>query len=219
MPVIQGPINEQIMEIENYMFQLNEIPDGMENCVVVDEIKNDFPPPEKGMYHKVYYELVKKEFFVQAFERPLTPEEELEKEIKEIRLMSSQTNKIDYYEQMDKEKATLEEVRTAKFDALKEVCDNEILKGFYSPSMDATFGFSFTDQMNITQQMIVFILDPAPIMWKTEDKGLMEITKEQFIQIAYEAGAHKQKQIMRWWQLKAIVITAQTKEEIIELEW
>jgi hypothetical protein len=120
---------------------------------------------------------------------------------------------------MDKESSSIEEVRMAKYNALKEQCDEHILADFYSSSTDAQYGFSEIDQMNMTQQMILFFINPGPIMWKTEDKGLVQLTKEQFIGVAFEAQRHKEKQIKHWWQLKANVLAAQTKEEIMEFEW
>lgn len=131
----------------------------------------------------------------------------------------NRTSSVNYYNLLDKEKATLEEVRDAKYFALKEECDKHILFGFYSASTGARYGFSETDQMNMTQQMILFFINPSPIMWKTEDKGLISLTKEKFLTLAFEAQAHKEKQINNWWKLKANILAAQTKEEIMAFEW
>lgn len=219
MAVIQGLIVDNIMEIHNFMPHLDEVPEWIEGGIYVEEIKTDFPPPkERATYNQICYDLIKKEFFAKVKQRELTKEEKLEDLVQEVRIAKN-PSRIEYYEELDKEKSTMEEIRTAKFDAIKETCDNKILAGFHSPSMDADFGFSFTDQMNMTQSMIIFMVDSTPIMWKTEDKGLIEIRKEQFVQVSFEAGAHKEKQINHWWQLKANILAAQTKEEIMKIEW
>jgi hypothetical protein len=123
------------------------------------------------------------------------------------------------YDLLDKEISDIDVVREAKYYALKEQCDEHILAGFWSVSTSAQYGFTEIDQMNMTQQMILFFIDPRPIGWKTEDKGVVTLTKEQFIGVAFEAQKHKSAQINRWWQLKATILAAQTKEEIMSLEW
>lgn len=128
-------------------------------------------------------------------------------------------SKTELYLALDKENASLESVREAKYYALKEACDNAILGGFHSPSIKAVFGFKETDQMNMTQQMILFFINDKPVMWKTEDKGIIELTKEQFIVLAFEAQTHKLAQIDKWRGLSVQVQSAKTKEEIITMEW
>jgi len=171
----------------------------------------------------LYVNVETKEVFYKYSTRPQSMEEKIE----ELDTLKKDVNVINmrmlsaglFYKAMDKESSSIEEVRMAKYNALKEQCDEHILADFYSPSTDAQYGFSEIDQMNMTQQMILFFINPGPIMWKTEDKGLIQLTKEQFIGVAFEAQRHKEKQIKHWWQLKANVIAAQTKEEIMEFEW
>ncbi|MDR4999535.1 DUF4376 domain-containing protein [Brevibacillus parabrevis] len=41
--------------------------------------------------------------------------------------------------------------------------------------------------------------DLAETQWKTEDAGIVSLTREQCIEVVLEAGQHKQEQIARYW--------------------
>ncbi|MED2006686.1 DUF4376 domain-containing protein [Brevibacillus borstelensis] len=117
--------------------------------------------------------------------------------------------------------APLEQVKVAKIDFLNNECFKDISAGFNSASTGHTFRFNEEDQANFNQQGTLFLLKPdlAEVQWKTEDAGIVTLTRDQFIQVVIEASEHKQKLITRYWELKAQVEAAQTKEEIDAINW
>ncbi|RNB72189.1 DUF4376 domain-containing protein [Brevibacillus panacihumi] len=117
--------------------------------------------------------------------------------------------------------APLEQVKVAKIDFLNQECFNAIYAGFASTSTGHTFRFNEEDQANFNQQSTLFLLKPdlAETQWKTEDAGIVTLTRDQFIEVVFEAGQHKQQQIEKYWTLKAQVEAAETKEEIDAINW
>ncbi|MFJ8247286.1 hypothetical protein [Peribacillus asahii] len=83
-------------------------------------------------------------------------------------------------------------------------CEKRILKGFYSLTKDAFYGFSTMDQMNFTQQLLLVSLDPSieSVEWKTEDKGILLHTKDEFINVCKEGEKHKRETIGKYWEIK-----------------
>ncbi|GAA4704079.1 DUF4376 domain-containing protein [Brevibacillus fulvus] len=117
--------------------------------------------------------------------------------------------------------APLEQVKTAKIDFLNNECFKAIYAGFISASTGHTFRFNEEDQANFNQQSTLFLLKPdlAETQWKTEDAGIVTLTRDQFIEVVFEAGQHKQQQIGKYWTLKAQVEAATTKEEVDSINW
>ncbi|MEK3745859.1 DUF4376 domain-containing protein [Brevibacillus sp. FSL K6-0770] len=117
--------------------------------------------------------------------------------------------------------APLEQVKQAKVDYLNQECFKAIYAGFTSASTGHQFRFNEEDQVNFNQQSTLFLLKPAlaETQWKTEDAGIVSLTREQFIEVVLEAGQHKQEQIARYWGLKAQVEAAETKEQIDAINW
>ncbi|TGV13629.1 DUF4376 domain-containing protein [Mesorhizobium sp. M00.F.Ca.ET.186.01.1.1] len=117
--------------------------------------------------------------------------------------------------------ASLEQVKQAKIDFLNQECCQAIYAGFTSVSTGYQFRFNEEAQANFNQQSTLFLLKPdlAEIQWKTEDSGIVRLTREQFIEVVLEAGQHKQQQIAKYWTLKAQVEAAETKEQIDAINW
>ncbi|WP_431809871.1 DUF4376 domain-containing protein [Brevibacillus agri] len=117
--------------------------------------------------------------------------------------------------------APLEEVKKAKIDFLNNECFKAIYASFTSASTGHTFRFNEEDQANFNQQCTLFLLKPdlADVQWKTEDAGIVTLTREQFIEVVFEAGQHKQQQIGKYWTLKAQIEAATTKEEVDSITW
>ena len=80
-------------------------------------------------------------------------------------------------------------------------CFKAIYTGFTSASTGRQFRFNEEDQANFNQQSTLFLLKPdlAETQWKTEDAGIVSLTREQCIEVVLEAGQHKQEQIARYW--------------------
>lgn len=117
--------------------------------------------------------------------------------------------------------ATLEQVKAVKIDFLNNECFKAINAGFTSTTTGHTFRFNEEDQANFNQQSTLFLLKPdlAETQWKTEDVGIVTLTRDQFIEVVFEAGQHKQQQIGKYWTLKAQVEDATTKEEVDAINW
>ncbi|KZE55707.1 hypothetical protein AV540_26220 [Brevibacillus parabrevis] len=109
--------------------------------------------------------------------------------------------------------ASLEQVKQDKIDFLNRECFEAIYAGFTSDSTGHQFRFNEEDQANFNQQSTLFLLKPdlAETQWKTEDAGIVSLTREQFIEVVLEAGQHKHQQIARYWGLKAQVESAKKK--------
>ncbi|WGV59387.1 DUF4376 domain-containing protein [Brevibacillus brevis] len=117
--------------------------------------------------------------------------------------------------------ASLEQVKAAKIDLLNNDCFKTIFAGFKSVSTGYTFRFNEEDQANFNQQSSLFLLKPelTETQWKTEDAGIVTLTREKFIEVVYEAGDHKQEQINKYWKLKEQIEGATTKEEVDRINW
>jgi hypothetical protein len=117
--------------------------------------------------------------------------------------------------------APLEEVKQAKIDFLNTECFKAIYAGFTSATTSHIFRFSEEDQANFNQQSTLLLLKPEipEVQWRTEDAGIVTLTREQFIEVVFEAGQHKQQQIGKYWLLKAEVEAAETKEKVDAIIW
>ncbi|GED59380.1 DUF4376 domain-containing protein [Brevibacillus formosus] len=117
--------------------------------------------------------------------------------------------------------APLEQVKKAKIDFLNTECFKAIHAGFLSTSTSHTFRFNEEDQANFNQQSTLFLLKPelTDTQWKTEDAGIVTLTKAQFIDVVFEAGQYKQQHIEKYWTLKGKVEAATTKEEVDQINW
>lgn len=117
--------------------------------------------------------------------------------------------------------ADLDRVKAAKITELDTLCENEILAGFQSAATGHFFRFNAYDQMNFTQQMLVLISDStiAEVTWKTEDAGVVTLTRDEFLAVIREAEAHKRGLMERYWTLKAQVLAAETVDEVNAIQW
>lgn len=90
---------------------------------------------------------------------------------------------------------------------LSNECEQEIYKGFHSTTMNAHFTFDVKDQDNFNQQLTMILLgDEDPIEWKTEDKGIIVMSKDQFIAVSKEIKEHKRNWIGKSWAVKQSII-------------
>jgi len=116
----------------------------------------------------------------------------------------------------------LEHHKKDKIDKLNEACEETILAGFYCGANGHYYEFSAYDQMNFTQQYLLLVSNPEltdPIRWKTEDAGVLEHSREEFIAVCEVAEKHKRGNIEKYWELKALVESADTFEEVNAIEW
>jgi len=117
---------------------------------------------------------------------------------------------------------SLERYKAEKIAELNNACEATILAGFYCEATGHVYEFSAYDQMNFTQQYLILTSNlelTAPILWKTEDAGVVEHTREEFIAVCETAEKHKRGNIEKYWQLKAQVENAATFEEVNAVQW
>lgn len=134
----------------------------------------------------------------------------------------TKTAKEIYEELLQNESTTLEELKQARINLLKDECSEAIYEGFTS-SLGYEFGFQPHDQINFTQQMLLIVADKNSeitiIQWKTKNQGIVKLTKEEFLQIVEEAKQHKLNQQQKYWMKEELVLVAQSKEEIQLITW
>lgn len=99
----------------------------------------------------------------------------------------------------------LKTARSEKIEELNAVCNMMILSGFSHNGDD--FQFTETDQSNFNQQLSLLLLDDTldVIVWKTENNGIKQFNREQFIDTCKAGELHKRKYIGQYWRLKAYV--------------
>lgn len=100
-------------------------------------------------------------------------------------------------------------------------CQRRITSGFEHNG--DKFQFNEKDQANFNQQLSLLLLDPTTeiVVWKTENNGVKEFTREQFIETCKASERHKRSNIGRYWQLKAFLSTNDftSVEEVIEVNY
>lgn len=102
----------------------------------------------------------------------------------------------------------------------KRTCESEILKGFVA-SNGHFYRTNRDDQTNLMGQKDLLSENPSieTVMWKTEDVGYIEHTKEEWIKIYNEAFLHKQTQLFKYDNLKKQVLLCATHEELDIINW
>lgn len=110
--------------------------------------------------------------------------------------------------------------KNLKLSKLSEECESNILKGFTS-SNGHVYRTNIDDQINMIVQRDILNYNPEieTVMWKTDDEGYIEHTREEWFQIYNEAFEHKQNQLFKYEQLKQQVINAKTHDEILAIKW
>lgn len=108
-----------------------------------------------------------------------------------------------------------------KIKQLDEECEKLIEKGFKSESTGHFYRFNLHDQINFNMQLTYLsaIGRKEPISWKTVDKGVVNHTIEEFLQVCADAETHKRGLIEEFWQLKEKVLLAESLEEINAISW
>jgi len=80
------------------------------------------------------------------------------------------------------------------------------------------FQFNDKDQANFNQQLSLMILDESiqSVLWKTENNGVKNFSREDFIEACKAGERHKRNSIGQYWQLKEYVLNTNfsSKEEL-----
>jgi len=115
----------------------------------------------------------------------------------------------------------MEEVKKAKIAALRERCEQEITAGFQSKAAGHAFGLKDHDQMNFTQQLLMFVQDASleAAAWKTESDQMVELDRKLFLEVCKEAEHHKRSRLTKFWMLKEQVEAAGDLEQVERIKW
>lgn len=114
----------------------------------------------------------------------------------------------------------LQEVKSAKVLELNSVCEMAIFEPFQATN-GHFYSFELKDQLNFTQMSFLINSNPhlTDIQWKTEDAGVLLHTREEFLEVIASAEVHKMGNISKNWQLKGLVESAETVEEVQAITW
>jgi len=146
---------------------------------------------------------------------------------KYIEIQNKLLNADEKYLLLNKSDILIEDLRQAKIEQLKYLCEQSIYEGFVSTvikeNVTLEFGFNTHDQNNMTQQTLLVVSTggnyTSPIYWKTKNLGVIELTVAEFNQIINDATNHKVSQQNKYWQLESQVIGASDIRTIDSINW
>jgi len=135
-----------------------------------------------------------------------------------IAIIAKKENKM-YYD-ITKE-YILDYHKKMKIDSLSNTCEDEIIKGFISPTTGHHYRCNRDDQVNMIGQRDDILSDETitVVYWKTEDEGYVEHTVDEWMAIYKEAYAHKKDNLIRYDFLKKKIKSATSHEEILPITW
>jgi hypothetical protein len=115
----------------------------------------------------------------------------------------------------------LEYKRDEKHKALRNRVNEAIVSSFFSVTTGHYYDFDVHDQANFTQQMLLFVNNPALIEvdWKTTDAGIVRHTKDEFFAVVEDANSHKRSNLSKFWTKENALKIATTLEEVEAIQW
>jgi hypothetical protein len=119
---------------------------------------------------------------------------------------------------------TLEEIldyhKELKQAVLSEYCERDIQKGFIS-SNSHHYRTNRDDQVNMIGQKDAIASNDliTHVMWKTEDAGYIQHTKEEWLNIYQEAFVHKQQMLFKYENKKQQLLACLSHQELMDLKW
>ncbi|MGG3891994.1 hypothetical protein [Metabacillus fastidiosus] len=127
----------------------------------------------------------------------------------------------DRYLNIDKTSISLEELKAAKIDQLSYFCEQDILSGFTSTLNGHRYRTNRDDQTNLLGKFNQLMNDETiiKVMWKTEDVGYVEHTRDDWLSIYYEALHSKETKLFKYDQLKKLVSSKTTNQEVDSVVW
>lgn len=114
----------------------------------------------------------------------------------------------------------LEQYKIFKIDELSRKCQEDIHKGF-TASNGHNYRTNSDDQLNFLGKFNQIISDPTitTVMWKTEDKGYISHTREEWVSLYNEALSAKEQKLFKYDQLKHQISSFTTKEQVEAVIW
>lgn len=118
---------------------------------------------------------------------------------------------------------SLSETQQQKILELNIACNQEILNGFSSSctGLSHQYKFDMEYQGNFSKKMGLLALVPTiqSVDWPTKDMGVVEHTREQFIQLIIDGQTHMETKIFRYFGMKAQIEACETVEAVNEFVW
>lgn len=158
---------------------------------------------------------------------PLTPEKTPDQiRIEQLEAILYKPNPNEIFLSLDVENTDLDELKQKKIEQLDYFCNTTILNGFTSDCLgvEHTYGFDMEDQSNLSGRLSLINANPTnpklqQFNWKTKDAGVLQHTKEQFVLLCADADDHKDNWIAYFWSLKIQALSAETKNDVMLIEW
>jgi hypothetical protein len=113
----------------------------------------------------------------------------------------------------------LDQYKQERITMMNNLCNETILNGFTSQGYK--FIFDIEAQDNFTQQLLFLVVNPTieTVIWKTEDKGVVTLTKGQFMQVINDAQSHKMLYQNKYWGLKDKILKASSIPDVQQYNW
>lgn len=110
--------------------------------------------------------------------------------------------------------------KTLKITNLSNQCNDAITMGFTS-SNGHIYRLNDKDQINMIGQKDELKEDDTivDVLWKTEDMGYINHTRDEWFLVYKEAFAWKKQQLLKYNDLKTKVINAKIHDDIIKIIW
>ncbi len=107
-----------------------------------------------------------------------------------------------------------------KIQQIKNTCNNTIYAGFKATN-GHTYKFDLNYQNNFNQTMLMLNSDPTmtQVKFNTQDAGMIDHTKDDFLQVCKDAAAFKQEMLYKYFELQGQVLAAQDYLSVDEINW
>jgi hypothetical protein len=115
---------------------------------------------------------------------------------------------------------SLDQYKAERIQWFDNFCNESVMKGFNA--VGHTFRFNGEDQDNFSQRSLLLLLKPddtSPIFWKTEDVGVIALTRDEFIAVLESADVHKMSIIQQYWKVKGLILQATSHRDVANITW
>lgn len=153
---------------------------------------------------------------------------ELNKDFIDSKIIKNEFNLLKDYEleflkssyDLDSDAKLLSYCKDVKVLFFKNKCEFKIEEGFTATNGNF-YRTNRDDQTNMIGQKGALSDDLSilQVPWKTEDKGYVMHTREDWLKIHQEAFKHKQMQLMKYDSLKKQIITTTTQDGLSAINW
>lgn len=118
---------------------------------------------------------------------------------------------------------TLDDAKIKKLKQLAQMRDTQISTSFQSLALGTlhTYNFSSSAQSDFRGKGLLLSLNPSisSVMWATLENGFVQHSREQFIQVITDGGAHEETLKFKYFQLENQVNSSTTIESVNAITW